>query len=661
MPSIVVGTAGHVDHGKSTLVKALTGTDPDRLKEEQARGITIDLGFAHVDLGGRSIAFVDVPGHERFVRNMLAGAGGVDAVLLVVAADESVMPQTREHYEICRLLGVERGVIALTKTDLVDADAIEIVTLEVREMVAGRFLGDAPIVPVSARTGAGLDALSTALAALPSPRRASSPGVVRVPIDRAFAMRGFGPVVTGTLVSGTLREGDDLSILPVGHHVRARGVQVHGSRVATASAPARVAVNVAGIDVADVGRGMTLAAAGTLAVTRRVDARLTLLASAAPLPHAARVRVHVGTSDVSGRVAIAATRAMVESTWRAVAPGERAPAVPSGGASYVRIRFDRPIVTSRFDRGIVRAFSPAETIGGFVVLDPEPPSGGLRRDRSVERFRRLDLEEDGIDAPVLVRERATAGAGALDVWLEERGVSGLDTSDLVRRGGLTPSGAAQVIEAAVTSGRATRAAGRVIASTVAREIDTRVVEVLDAFHRATPHEPGLPSGVLRDVVSPHGPAAVVDARVAELIHHGVVRGADRLSLTSHVPTVSATDALAEHAIEESLRRGGLTPPDPATLPASTGVPAETVDRILRSLTREGRVVRLGDLVFARESLARLRADVEAMKGAANGEPVIDVGTFKQRHGLSRKFAIPLLEWLDRERVTRRVGDKRIVR
>ena len=305
MKSIVVGTAGHIDHGKSALVQALTGIDPDRLKEEKARGITIDLGFAHAAIGDCHVAFVDVPGHERFVKNMLAGVGGIDVVLLVVAADESVMPQTREHFDICRLLRVPTGIVALTKADLVDADTLELVPLEVRELVAGSFLAGAPVVPVSARTGQGLDQLRAALVTQGAAARArSAEGVARLPIDRVFSMKGFGTVVTGTLVSGRIRPDDELLIAPGERRVKVRGVQVHGARHAEVVAGQRAALNLAGVEVDDVQRGQTLHVPGTLEQSRLADAVLDVLPDATPIKHGARVRFHQGTSEILGRVAI---------------------------------------------------------------------------------------------------------------------------------------------------------------------------------------------------------------------------------------------------------------------------------------------------------------------------------------------------------------------
>jgi selenocysteine-specific elongation factor len=347
--SIVIGTAGHIDHGKSALVMALTGTDPDRLKEEKDRGITIDLGFAHAQIGGLDMAFVDVPGHERFVKNMLAGVGGIDLVVLVIAADESVMPQTREHFAICRLLEVRAGLIALTKADLVDAETLELARLDARELVAGSSLAGAPIVAVSSKTGAGLDALREGLAAAAAglPARAES-GAPRLPIDRVFSMRGFGTVVTGTLASGTIRldDAEEMVILPSARRVKVRGIQVHGEARRHASAGRRVAVNLGGVDVDEIGRGDTLTVPDAFDVTRRFDAIVDLLPDAKPLRHGARVRFHHGTVELLARVSL---------IDRELQPGQ---------TSNARLRLEGPAVLTRGDRFILRAYSPAITIGG---------------------------------------------------------------------------------------------------------------------------------------------------------------------------------------------------------------------------------------------------------------------------------------------------------
>ncbi|MGH9804076.1 MAG: selenocysteine-specific translation elongation factor, partial [Candidatus Acidiferrales bacterium] len=361
MKHVVIGTAGHIDHGKSALVEALTGTDPDRWEEEKRRGITIDLGFAHLDLAAPDgsplrLGFVDVPGHERFVRNMLAGVGGIDLVLLVIAADESIKPQTREHFDICRLLGIQRGLTVLTKADLVEADVLGLVRLEAEEFLRGSFLEGASIVAVSSKTGAGLEALKAELAraATAVPGKDASQ-IFRLPIDRAFVMKGFGTVVTGTLVAGSVGREEEVEVFPSGRRLRVRGVQVHGEAVEQAFAGQRTALNLAGVEASELERGITLAAPGFFQATVRVDARLRLLPSARPLKDGARVHFHQGTAE---RIA----------ELRLLEGGKLEP----GGEAFAQLRLDAPLLVLPGDRFILRQFSPVITIGGGQVLDIQP-------------------------------------------------------------------------------------------------------------------------------------------------------------------------------------------------------------------------------------------------------------------------------------------------
>ncbi len=369
--SVIVGTAGHIDHGKSALVRALTGNDPDRLPEEKRRGITIDLGFADLDLDGVRIGFVDVPGHERFVKNMLAGAHGIDVVALVIAADEGVMPQTREHFDICRLLGVQRGLIVITKTDLVEEELLELVTSEVGELVAGSFLDSAPIIPVSAKTGAGLNQLRAALkeVSLRVPARAAG-YLPRLPVDRVFAMKGFGAVVTGTLVSGSIAEGDELELLPTNSRVRARGVQVHGKAVQRASAGQRTAVNLGGIETNAIERGMILAPLSSLRSTQILDVKVSVL-SGAPraLRSRARVRFHIHAAEVLARIQVLETG------------GQIAP----GSTGFAQLRLETPIAAVAGEHFILRSYSPSVTIAGGEILDP---LAGKHRGRDLADVRR---------------------------------------------------------------------------------------------------------------------------------------------------------------------------------------------------------------------------------------------------------------------------------
>src|SRR4051812_36082040 len=470
MPSFVVGTAGHIDHGKSTLVLALTGTDPDRLKEEKARGITIDLGFAHWSDGDVEVAFVDVPGHERFVRNMLAGAGGIDAVVLVVAADESVMPQTREHFQICRLLGVRHGIVVLTKADLTDEETIGVARLEVEALLEGSPLAGSPVVAVSARTGAGLPALRSALRDLAGrvPARVAE-GAARLPVDRAFTMRGFGTVVTGTLVSGRIAHEQELAVIPAGYTVKVRGIQVHGHSRPAVQAGRRTALNLGGTEVADVPRGQVLAEPGTLAATRIIDAEIELLEDARPLKHGARVRLHQGTAEVIARIGLA--------------PLEDGELLQPGRTGFVRIRTEQPIAVTRGDRFILRAYSPPRTIAGGIVLDPEAPRAGLRGPRSRARFEAL--QPDPLAG-------AAANDRALALLVAERGATGLPLEALVTRGGIAPGQVESVSERLVAARAADRVGRSLFAPGLRADLGGRLERLVRDHHKAQPLSEGLP-------------------------------------------------------------------------------------------------------------------------------------------------------------------------
>jgi selenocysteine-specific elongation factor len=636
MRSIVIGTAGHIDHGKSALVRALTGTDPDRLKEEQARGITIDLGFAHLASDGVNLAFVDVPGHERFVKNMLAGAGGVDLAMLVVAADESVMPQTREHFQICRLLQIPAGIVVLTKADLADADTIELAKLEVRELTAGSFLADAPLVVVSAKTGQGLDELRHTLVELSALIRArNGEGQVRLPIDRVFSVKGFGTVVTGTLVSGTIHEETELVVLPRERVVKVRGVQVHGQREVEAAPGHRVAVNLGGIEVGEIARGDTLCTRGAFEPTQRLDAVVELLTAARSLRHGSRVRFHQGTTELLGRVAVAAQQ-QAKGTIAAVEPGKSA---------YVRIRLEAPAVLTRGDRFILRAYSPSVTIGGGLVLDPHPPRVGVRTTAALERFRRLDGPEgtEGVDGAVLA-------------FVDERGDSGLGADALISRAGLTRSDAEASIQRLVHANRIVRVADLLVAPGVLQGLGERLLAALKAHHESEPLSEGLPREEARERLFGRSSPHIFDYVLTTLAARGQVVVRDRLALAGHRVSLSGEDSRTRDEMERIFKEAGLAPPDAATLHSLVNAPAAVVDRISGLLVRQKTLVKLDALLFHADALAQLKADVRNLKTNAR----VDVPAFKERYGITRKYAIPLLEYLDRERITRRIGDARVV-
>jgi selenocysteine-specific elongation factor len=657
MRHVIIGTAGHIDHGKSALVRALTGTDPDRLKEEKDRGITIDLGFAHWTRGDLTFSFVDVPGHERFVKNMLAGVGGFDAVVLVVAADESVMPQTREHFEICRLLRVGHGLVALTKTDLADEEMVELARMEVRELVSGSFLEDAPVVGVSSKTGAGLDEFRQALEALAHrvPAR-SAAGAVRLPIDRAFSVKGFGTVVTGTLVSGRVGVEQELLLLPSGRPAKVRGVQVHGARATDAVAGQRVALNLGGVELDEVGRGDSLATPGTLDPTRMADVRLELVPSARPLRHGARVRFHQGTSEVLGRVALAA---LLEDQAGDAAPGTL-PAgaeVRPGGQAYARLRLESPAVLSRGDRFILRAYSPPVTIAGGDVLDPHPARGPIRTAAGRRRFEALDPAVGGPASS----QASSAADRAIETMTDERGIAGLPVGALVTRAGVAPDDVASVVARLVQKGRLARAGETLVVPRVLDTLGRRVLDLLAEHHRAEPLSEGRPREEVRERLFGRAGAGVFERVLGELQAAGRVGGRDRLALTTHRVHLSDEEEAARVAIEAAFRDGGLKPPEPAAVAAASGLTPEVVDRVTRLLQRQKTLVKLDTLFFHEEALRRLKEEVASMKGRVGAAPVrIDVAAFKERYGVTRKYAIPLLEYLDRERITRRVGDARVL-
>ncbi|HXG90238.1 MAG TPA: selenocysteine-specific translation elongation factor [Vicinamibacterales bacterium] len=637
MSHIVVGTAGHIDHGKSTLVQALTGTDPDRLKEEKERGITIELGFAHTTIGDLTIAFVDVPGHERFVKTMLAGVGGLDCVMLIVAADESVMPQTREHFDICRLLQVKRGLVVLTKADAVDQDTLAIVRLEVSELTKGSFLQDAPVIPVSARTGAGLEVLRDALveiAATVTDRLED--GITRLPIDRAFSMQGFGTIVTGTLISGQLCGEDELSLVPGDRRARVRTIQVHGRRRDRAVAGQRTAVNLSGIETGEIARGQTLAAAGALTITRRSDAMLNLLSTAKSLKHGARVHFHQGTNEVLARVSIAGV-AETE-----ISPGSRA---------AIRLRFESPVALTRGDHFILRAYSPTVTIGGGVVLDPEPPRLGVRHVASSARFAALAIEGDD----------RSADLAAIRRMVEDAGSGGVATASLTPRAGIAPARVAAVVRALEEGEHARSTGERLVSPAVLTTLSKRLLTIVSEHHKAQPLVDGVPREEARERLLGDAHPSIFERVISDLVATNKLIVRDRLALPGHRLDLSPEESHGRKAIEEAYRRGGLKPPDGVSLAADAKVAAVIVEKMTALLLRQKVLVRVDTLIFHHDALMTLKAEMQAFKAVtADGRATVDVATFKDRYGVSRKFAIPLLEWLDRERVTRRVGTTRVV-
>jgi selenocysteine-specific elongation factor len=636
MKHIIVGTAGHIDHGKTALVKALTGIDADRLKEEKQRGITIDIGFADLTVGDYRFGFVDVPGHERFVKNMLAGAHGLDLVMLVVAADESIMPQTREHFDICRLLHVKSGLIALTKSDLVDDELLELAQAEVEDFVSGSFLEGAPIIAVSSRTGGGIEELKNALVGLAAgiqPKAVSA--VPRLPVDRAFSIKGFGTVVTGTLIAGELKSGDEIEVLPTGARTRVRNLQVHGHDTDRALAGQRTAINLQGVNVEQVGRGSVLAPAGRLRATSMIDARLDLLASAPrPLTHRARVRFHHGTVEVMARV-----------VTLGASLGEGLRAIEPGKSEIVQLRLEEPVTALPGDRFIIRSYSPQVTIGGGIVIDALPEKHRIRDAGARVRLEQLEKA----DAP----ERAA-------VFIEMEGARGMNASEFAARTGATDEQIAEFARDLVRADRVIEVSTTpllLLSVESYRRLSARATEILTEHHRREPLSLGLSREEVRERIFNDLKPEIFRSVIARLVEEGKIAAErDSLRLATHRPALSDADTAAKQALEAALKAAGLQAGTLEESAAKAGVKVEFARKLYNLLTAERRIVRIGDLVFHADSIEDLKSRVRAQKAV---NPKMDVTVFKElTGGLTRKYAIPLLEFLDRERITRRVGNER---
>jgi selenocysteine-specific elongation factor len=645
MKRIVIGTAGHIDHGKTSLVRALTGIDTDRLREEKRRGITIELGFAHLPLPGGTVAgVVDVPGHERFVRAMAAGAGGIDVVVLVIAADEGVMPQTREHLDICRLLGVPRGVIAITKADLLPglgADWLALLEQDVRSAVKGTFLEGAALVPVSSSTREGLPALVAELARLAgdvAERPADGPPFL--PIDRAFSMKGFGTVVTGTLLSGQVGEGDEVALLPPAHGVgplRVRSVQVHGAPTPRALAGQRTAVNLPGIEPSAVRRGQALAARGGVPPSSVLDVEVTLLELVPkPLRHRSKLLLHVGTAQIP------ATLALLDR-------GDLAP----GATALAQLRLGAPAAALPGQRFILRGFAALEgrgkTVGGGRVLAVAAPK---RRRGRPESLRQLGVLAQG------------DGDARIAAVLEMAGPAGLDSAALVGRTALSPKAVASALERLGARGGAVlfdRERRAWTAGTVASELEARLLAAVDAFHVSRPLAAGIGREELRGRLPPVTDARLYHRLLAALSDRGeLVLEGDHARRRGHAAAApGAAGGALKEKVQAALAKGGLTPPWLDELPASVAASAADVQAVLKLLAAEGRAVRVSSELWF--DAAALRALRERLVAFLRERKAITTQEFKDLVGATRKHVIPLAEHFDREKVTLRVGEKRVLR
>lgn len=608
-------------------MKALTGIDADRLEEEKRRGITIDLGFAHMDLASANgellhVAFVDVPGHERFVRNMLAGVGGIDLVLLVIAADESIKPQTREHFDILQLLGVRRGITVLTKSDAVDAETLDVVRLEVEEFLRGSFLERQPIVAVSSLTGAGLDELKSVMiaAAAEAPSR-DSQALARLPIDRVFTMKGFGTVVTGTLISGTIHREEELEVFPTGRTVRVRGVQVHGQSADSAIAGQRTALNLAGASTEDLARGMTLAPAATFSATRRVDVRLTLLPSAPrALKSRARVHFHSNTMETVAELALQGGKQL--------APGAEA---------FARLKLPEAALLLPGDRFIIRQFSPVVTIGGGVVVDAAP----VPRVAELQSFLRV-MDGDDTESKLTVR-------------IARRGHGGISMARLVAETGWSRKSLEARLASALQQGRVLRTGDLFVDAPAMAGLRKAILGSVDMFHRKNSLVGGIARESLREQVKASAEifAAAIDLLVRE---RKIEIAGDVMRLPGHGVVMKDEESESKRNIEEAFASAGLKVPALHEVIGGLKVDKARAHKIVTLLLRDKVLVKVSEeLVFHRTALEELRRLIAAQKLKSKK---MDVALFKEMTGVSRKYAIPLLEHLDRERVTKRVGDAR---
>ncbi len=634
MKHIILGTAGHVDHGKTLLVKVLTGIDTDRLKEEKERGITIELGFASLALpDGRVLGVVDVPGHERFIKNMVAGAAGIDLVTLAIAADEGVMPQTREHLHICSLLGIKKGLVALTKIDLVDASWLELVTEDIRTFTEGTFLESSPIVPVSAVTGAGLPQLLDAIGEIASRiEEEADSGLFRLPVDRVFTIKGFGTVVTGTLISGQLRVGDEVEILPGKLTAKVRGLHVHNKAVDMAEAGQRTAVNLQGLEKEMIPRGTVLAHPSTLGPSQRLDVLFELLpGSGKKLKNRTLVRLHVGTSEIIARAVFMDRDELL--------PGEKA---------YAQLVLEIPAVVMSQDRFVVRSYSPMTTIGGGVILDSLAAKYKGNKEKTLHAFRVLHEGND--------RERIAA-------IVERSGMEGIATGQLVARTGLNPKTLRKLLETMFSEKLAVlldKEESRVVASSVYKQVQDKILQGVKAYHERFPLKEGMQKEELRTTLGRYAGARLFHMAMKDLEKSGhVVIDRENIRLAGHSVDLKGDLGELRNIIAQNYLKAGLAPPTAKEIMAQFADRKSQAESVIGVMLKEGTLIKISeDLCFHKDTIQKLRNDYRNLL-LKKGKAV--PADFKELTGLSRKFIIPLMEYFDVTKLTIRAGEHRILR
>ena len=632
MKYIILGTAGHIDHGKSSLVKALTGTDPDRLKEEKERGITLDLGFASLDLpGGNLLGIIDVPGHEGLIKNMLAGVGGIDIVMLVIAADEGIMPQTREHLAICDLLHVKKGIIAITKTDMVEKDWLVLVQDEVRDFVKGTFLEKSTIVPVSSKTGDNLPMLVQELAKLSNEVAPKSlNGILRLPIDRVFTMKGFGTVITGTLLSGTISTDQEIEILPKGITTKIRGIQSHNQAVQRSVAGQRTAVNLQGVEKDQLSRGDTIVSAGYFQPTKTLDAKLDLLKQAPRgIKTGARIRFYNTTQEAIGRITVLGSNML--------APGE---------AAYVQLRLEQPVIVQHGDRYILRFYSPMETLGGGMVLNPH-----------TRRYKTATMQESLKDLGMLEEGSLEE---ILGLFISNKGLAGMEEADIIGAVVADKQSILSALAALTQKKTALRIDNLYVHATHLGGLEKKIVDFIKQFHRDNPLKPGLDKEELKGMLRMRLSAKILNLTIEGLVKKKLIETeGPKLKVPGFKAARGAIQDEVKNKIVEAISKGGTQPPVREELPALFGMSEKDAKDLMKLLAEEGRIVRINDsLHLDKHILEKVKTD---LKKYLDDKKEISMAEFRDLAKTSRKFAVPLMEYFDSQKLTQRVGDKRVLR
>ena len=635
MREVILGTAGHVDHGKTSLIRALTGIDTDRLKEEKERGITIELGFAYLDLPcGHRLGIVDVPGHEKFVKNMVAGASGMDLVAFIVAADEGIMPQTREHFEICRLLGIQRGLIIITKKDMVEPDWLELVTDDVRAFFAGSFLEQAPILTVSSTTGDGIDELRNTLDALVAASDFSEAhGPFRLPVDRVFTMKGFGTVITGTAISGRIKTGEDLMLYPSRKSGKIRGIQVHGKDTLEAEAGHRTAINVQGLEKEAVKRGEMAASVDCLQPSYLLDAHYFYLESAKKAyKNRNRVRIHLGTAEIMGRIVLLDNEDLE--------PGTEA---------NVQILLEEQVGCWPGDRYVVRSYSPVHTIGGGIVLNGSP--------RKRKRFRQENKE-------IFATYRENIPQNLALLHIHESGYNGLTLDRLAVKMGVFGNRLKKIVQQPLSSRKIMlieQDKQRMVSASVYEKLAEKLRSVLTTYHRENPLKTGLPKEELRSLLHRRLDPRLLQFLLTDLQKKGeITQDQALIRLSDHKVSLKEDEKNLRRELEDFYKQADLAPPTIKEVMAEfSRYRQDLIKEVLAIMVRDEALTKATeDLYFYKPAMESLKEKLVALL-VQEGE--IDTPGFKDMTGLSRKFSIPLLEYFDKTKVTIRVGDKRILR